>query len=173
MLNQVGLKAALVAGMMWLLAACAAPDSAAVPASPDAAAAVPERSTMSVATPPAQPSAPARTDAPPQTQTSDAGNVVVTVTPQVLAAGAPPAFDIAMNTHSVDLAGDMLALVELRDERGNVQMPSAWDGPAGAGHHRSGTIRFDALPPGTRSVTLVVKNIAGIRERTFTWDVAS
>ncbi len=108
---------------------------------------------------------------PPSAQTSVAGNVTVIVTPQALKAGEPAEFEIAMDTHSVDLAGDMLALVVLRDERGSAQNPTAWDGPAAGGHHRSGTIRFDALPLGIRSVTLIIKNIAGVPERVFTWDV--
>lgn len=177
-MNHLGRTIALAAGMLWLLAACgtpaAAPETTAVPvAAAGTPTAAPEPPATPTAAPIALPTAAPLQAEPPTAQTNNAGNVVVTVTPEVLSAGAPLAFEISMNTHSVDLAGDMLALVELRDERGSVRKPTVWDGPVGGGHHRAGVIRFDALPAGTRSITLVVKNIAGIRERAFTWELAS
>ncbi len=37
------------------------------------------------------------------------------------------------------------------------------------GHHREGKIKFAALTTSTKSVTLIVKNIAGVPERVFNW----
>lgn len=106
-----------------------------------------------------------------KTQTVEGGSVSVAVTPIDLNTGAPAHFEIAMNTHSVDLSADMLKSVLLRDDAGKEYAPIKWDGPDGGGHHRSGRIEFPALPGNVRSVTLIVKNIAGVPERDFKWDV--
>ncbi len=106
-----------------------------------------------------------------KTQTVEGGSVSVAVTPIDLKAGALADFEIAMNTHSVDLSADMLKSVLLRDDSGKQYAPTKWDGPDGGGHHRSGRIEFPALPGNVRSVTLIVKDIAGIPERDYKWDV--
>ncbi len=107
-----------------------------------------------------------------QPQTVEGGSVSIQVTPIAFKMGAPLEFDIAMNTHSVDLADDMLKAVVLRDDSGMEYAPTAWDGPAGGGHHREGKIKFAPLTMNTKSLTLVVKNIAGVPERVYKWDVA-
>ena len=94
------------------------------------------------------------------------------VTPLTLKQGEPPVFDIAMDTHSVDLAADMLKTVVLRDDSGKEYVPTAWDGPGAGGHHREGKIKFAVVTTNPKSLTLVVKNLAGVPERAFTWDVA-
>jgi hypothetical protein len=107
-----------------------------------------------------------------QPQTVEAASVTVKVTPLSLKNGEPPAFDIAMDTHSVDLAADMLKTVVLRDDSGKEYAPTAWDGAGPGGHHREGKIKFAALTTNFKSVTLVVRNLAGVPERAFKWDVA-
>ena len=107
-----------------------------------------------------------------QAQTIEGGNVTVKVTPLTLKTGEPPTFDIALDTHSVDLAIDILKLVVLRDDFGKEYTPTAWDGAGPGGHHREGKIKFAALTTNPRSLTLIVKNLAGIPERAFKWDVA-
>ncbi len=106
-----------------------------------------------------------------QPQTVEGGSVSVAVQPIDLQAGAPADFEIAMNTHSVDLSADMLQVVTLRDNTGQEYAPTKWDGPVGGGHHRSGKLEFPALAANVKSITLLVKNIAGIPERTFNWEV--
>ncbi len=106
-----------------------------------------------------------------QTQTVEGGSVSVAVTPIALKLGAPLEFDIAMNTHSVDLSNDMLTAVVLRDDAGKEYAPTGWDGPSSGGHHRSGKIKFAALTTNTKSISLIVKNIAGVPERTFKWNL--
>lgn len=106
-----------------------------------------------------------------ETQTVEGGSVSVAVTPTSLKAGAPGEFEIAMNTHSVDLSTDLLKVVVLRDDAGTEYAPIKWDGPAGGGHHRSGKIEFPALAASVKSVTLIVKDIAGVSERDYKWDV--
>lgn len=107
-----------------------------------------------------------------ETQTVEGGSVSVAVTPTSLKAGAPGEFEIAMNTHSVDLSTDLLKVVVLRDDAGKEYAPTKWDGPVGGGHHRSGKIVFPALAANVKSVTLIVKDIAGVPERDYKWDVA-
>ncbi|MCL4394266.1 MAG: hypothetical protein M1482_05590 [Chloroflexi bacterium] len=106
-----------------------------------------------------------------ETQNNSSGSVTVDVQPGALQVGKPIAFDIAMNTHSVDLNDDMTKIVVLRDDTGKVYRPMAWDGPGGGGHHRSGTLTFAALPSKPKFVELVIKGLAGVPERVFRWDL--
>lgn len=107
-----------------------------------------------------------------EAQTVEGGSVTIKVTPTAFRMGEPLEFDIAMDTHSVDLASDMLKAVILRDDSGMEFTPTAWNGPGGGGHHREGKIKFAPLTMSTKSLTLVVKNIAGVPERVYKWDVA-
>ena len=81
-------------------------------------------------------------------------------------------FNIAMNTHSVDLDQyDLAQLSELTDDKGNIYTPLSWDSIPG-GHHRNGILTFSQ--PGSESspdtLKLVIRNIADIQERTFKWE---
>ena len=96
-------------------------------------------------------------------------DVTVTVTPQELATGKPAIFQIAFDTHSVNLDFDIVTAVEFRDEQGNTYGPPTWKGDPPGGHHREGTLSFPiALEQGT-SVSLTLKNIADVKERSFLW----
>ena len=108
-----------------------------------------------------------------EAQSVEGGSVVVEVMPLALKIGSPSEFEIAMNTHSVDLSNDMLKAVVLRDDTGKEYAPARWDGPDGGGHHRLGKIEFPALASGAKSVTLIVKGIASVPERIFTWEIHS
>ncbi|HLD24888.1 MAG TPA: hypothetical protein VJB96_03120 [Patescibacteria group bacterium] len=104
-----------------------------------------------------------------QTQENEAGNVTVSVTPLFLKAGLPASFDVAFETHSVELDFDVEKVATLTDSRGS-SYSAHWDGSPPGGHHRSGTLRFtpDLIAPTT--ITLTFTNIAGT-PRTFTWEV--
>jgi hypothetical protein len=97
--------------------------------------------------------------------------VTVDVTPVALAVGAPAAFDVAMNTHSVDLTDDLTQTTVLRDDTGKEYQPIAWDGPGGGGHHRQGQLSFPALTGNPKYVELVIKGLAAVPERVFRWDL--
>lgn len=64
----------------------------------------------------------------------------------------------------------------LRTDQGLEAQPTGWDAPQG-GHHRSGTLTFpdataDQKPligPDTRAVELIIRNVAGVPERSFRW----
>jgi hypothetical protein len=107
------------------------------------------------------------------TQTKDEAAVTVTVTPLNL--DDPSAvtldFEIALNTHSVELAYNMLSISALRSDTGQETQPVAWDGPTGGGHHVSGTLSFPSLKERSQSVTLILRGIAGVPARTFEWEM--
>lgn len=85
-------------------------------------------------------------------------------------------FDVSMNTHSVNLDQyDLGKLSVLLDEQGNQYIPSSWESAPG-GHHRKGTLTFatpDSLGQGkTKYVELIVRDVAGVGERIFKWEVS-
>lgn len=128
----------------------------------------------SAATP--QPAAqPAAAQAAGATQTNEGGQVTVAATWQGRAAG--PLFSVALNTHAVDLDGyDLKQLAVLRIDGGPAVQATAWDAPKG-GHHRSGTLTFPAvgadgqpvIGPGAQTVELVIRDLAGVPERSLRW----
>ncbi len=152
-------------GAVWLL--WASRSQAANPAPPVAAAAA--------ATPAATAAPPSSGDG--QARISEAGSVTVQVTWSGKAAGL--VFTVVMDTHSVDLDGyDLRRLAELRTDQGVVVQPTQWQAPKG-GHHRKGTLIFpdkapdgsEVLGPRTRSFKLTIRDIAGVPEREFRWDL--
>jgi hypothetical protein len=66
----------------------------------------------------------------------------------------------------------MLKAVVLRDDTGKEYAPISWDGAGPGGHHREGKLKFAALTTRPKSLTLVLKDVAGVPERRFKWDVA-
>jgi len=109
------------------------------------------------------------------TQINEGGQITIKVTWQGRNAG--PVFAVEMDTHVVNLDGyDLRQLASLRTDQGQKIQPTNWNGPSG-GHHRSGTLTFPAtlgngtplIGPNTRSITLVIRNIGDVPERTFTW----
>ncbi len=108
------------------------------------------------------------------TQTNEGGQVTVKATWKGVSTG--PVFDIVMDTHAVDLDGfDLKQLAMLRVDGREIQ-PAGWDAPKG-GHHRSGTLSFSAtgsdgrrlLTADTRSIELIIRDIAGVPDRVFLW----
>ena len=84
-------------------------------------------------------------------------------------------FNLAMNTHSVDLDQyDLGELAVLYDDAGNEYNPVSWDSAAG-GHHRQGTLTFPlpgSLSQGTATyVEVVIRDVAGINERVLKWEL--
>lgn len=84
-------------------------------------------------------------------------------------------FEVAMNTHSVDLSMDLAALATLEADTGLSVVPATWDGPRG-GHHVSGTLSFPAsvdgepLLEGARKLTLTIRDVDA-PERVFVWEL--
>ncbi len=106
------------------------------------------------------------------TKQSRQGPVTVAVTPtSPLAAETPLKFRIVLDTHSVGL--DDIALeraVVLRTADGKDVAPSAVEQPQGSGHHRQAVFVFPPVAD-RGEIHVVVKNIGGVEERVFTWQL--
>lgn len=97
--------------------------------------------------------------------------VTVDVQPEQLAKGQPVNFAVSMNTHSVPLAENMVAISELKDDTGKTYQPVNWKGFPPGGHHRRGTLEFPKLEGNPKKVILIIRNVSNIPERIFQWDI--
>lgn len=88
------------------------------------------------------------------------------------AAGA--VFDLALDTHSVDLDAIDLADAVLRNDRGVTLTARPWSAPAG-GHHRAGLLTFDgdaaAFFASAQRIELVLSGVGDLPERTLRWEI--
>ncbi len=106
------------------------------------------------------------------TQSNNEKAVAVDVTPLVLATeGDVWDFEIAFNTHSVDLSFDPEAISVLRDDVGREYPATTWEGSGPGGHHRAGILRFPVPYQATEFVELVIRDVGGVPERVFHWDL--
>lgn len=106
-----------------------------------------------------------------ETQTDAEGEVTIEVTPRDLSIGAAEwKFDIVMNTHSVELDQEMTEVAALFDDQGREYKPIAWEGAPSGGHHREGTLAFEAISPAPKSIQLIIKNV-GAPTRALSWDI--
>ena len=108
------------------------------------------------------------------TQTSEGGEVTVVAVWPGPDAGA--AFDITLDTHSVDLDALDLADAILRNDRGETLTATPWDAPKG-GHHREGSLAFQgdaaSFLGGAEWIELVFTGIGDLPERTLRWEVSA
>ena len=90
------------------------------------------------------------------------------------------AFHTTINTHSVDLSQYQLdKLSYLVDSSGNKYTPSGWvESESSGGHHRKGVLVFSrsddsgvGILLNDRHFEIIVKDVDGIPERTFRWDI--
>jgi hypothetical protein len=100
------------------------------------------------------------------------GPVAVTVTllerPVV---GASIKAKVGLDTHSVGLDGIKFEeAVAVRTVDGAELPPASVEQATGGGHHREAVLTFPALGQ-SGALTIVVKNVGGIAERTFSWAV--
>lgn len=155
--------AGIVLALSLVLAACGGQPVAAQPAAGAAPA-------QPAATQPAQPVKPVDS-ARNLTRTNQGGAVTFEVTPLNLGSSAATLdFEVAMNTHSVDLSFDLKQLAMLKTDTGAEITPSAYQ--RGSGHHVTSKLSFPADKlAGAKTLTLIVKDVAGVPERTFTWDL--
>jgi hypothetical protein len=107
------------------------------------------------------------------TQTNDENAVRVDVKPVALIAGKPAAFEIRLNTHSVNLNYDMKEISSLQDSEGKIYKAVEWKGSPLGGHHRRGILQFPKLEGIPQSVKLIIRGIAGVPERSFEWKIGS
>jgi hypothetical protein len=100
----------------------------------------------------------------------------VAVTPVDLRESAPTLdFEVAMNTHSVDLSMDLAALARLTTDNGHSVTATLWDAVPG-GHHVSGVLSFPAtmegaaVLAGASQLTVTIRGVDA-PERTFVWSL--
>src|SRR3989338_8490175 len=104
-------------------------------------------------------------------QENEGGNVTVTAQPEVLKIGQKPTFKLEFNTHSVDLSFDIAKQSFLTDDKGNKLEGSTWNGSPPGGHHREGTLIFNDPLSETKYAEFIIKEIAGVSERKFKWEL--
>lgn len=98
------------------------------------------------------------------------GGVTVAVTP-LSGTDDVPTFSVTLDTHSVNLdIYDLKALSLLRDNSGKVYQVARVE-EQGGGHHRKTVLHFPTIPVGVRTIELIIKDIAGIKERSFRWEL--
>jgi len=104
---------------------------------------------------------------------NDEGAVKVSVTPQDVSKSAGAwRFAVQFNTHVTSITQDMVAVASLTDGKGAEERPSAWEGDPPGGHHRRGVIVFQPINPTPTTLTLHIREVGGVADRTFTWDLA-
>lgn len=106
--------------------------------------------------------------------TKMAGNGDVTVAVTYLNPGEDsPAFEIKLDTHTVELYQYKLeSIISLRDETGKEYGAPVVESPSGSGHHREGILRFKGVDVSkTKAIELVIKDMAGVKERVFRFEI--
>ena len=82
-----------------------------------------------------------------------------------------PRFQVVLDTHSVGLDGyDLKSITVLRDDTGKSYLPAGAENK-GSGHHREITLSFPKVSPEAKRLEIVIKDIAGVKERSFRWDL--
>jgi hypothetical protein len=83
------------------------------------------------------------------------------------------AIKVVLDTHSGNLDGYKFEeIATLRDDTGKSYRVQAVEKAGGGGHHREAILRFPKATPETKSLELIVNNVAGVKERTFRWSLA-
>jgi len=104
-------------------------------------------------------------------QTNAEGEITVIVRPLELSSDASPwSFEIALDTHSGSLDQDLMQSAVLLTDTGQELTPLRWEGAEPGGHHRAGTLFFNAPSSRPQSFSMVIKNVGGVSERVFRWD---
>jgi hypothetical protein len=105
------------------------------------------------------------------TRTDSGGGVTMKVTYLDSKGADDLRFQVVLDTHSVNLDSyDLKTITVLRDEAGNTHPPTAVENK-GTGHHREAIVSFAKIASGTKRVELVIRDVAGVKERIFRWDL--
>jgi hypothetical protein len=105
------------------------------------------------------------------TRTNSGGGVTVNVTYPHSQGVDETRFEVVLDTHSVNLDGyDLKTQTLLRDGSGKTYEPIRVENK-GSGHHRVIAIVFPKVSPPAKRLELIIKDIAGIKERSFLWDL--
>jgi Spy/CpxP family protein refolding chaperone len=121
----------------------------------------------------------------PQNPTQEDTQGAVTVSATLLTPDKPRAdgklaVQVKLETHTVDLDPYHLeTLALLRDAQGREVQAVGLESPSGSGHHREGILTFPSmdasgkplLGPEANSLTLLLRGIGGVQERSFRWQL--
>lgn len=109
-----------------------------------------------------------------ESKIDEQGEVAVEVIPEDVSSGAQIwKFQVAMNTHSVELDADMAKVSALVDASGREYQPISWAGAPSGGHHRSGTLSFAPISPMPQSLEIRIRGVGGIASRSFKWQLSN
>jgi hypothetical protein len=108
------------------------------------------------------------------TRENNEGQVRTSVTPQNLSKTADAwRFEVRFNTHVTPITQDMVAVASLSDGKAPGEKPTAWEGDPPGGHHRKGVLVFKPMNPMPATITLHIRQVGGVADRIFTWNLAS
>ena len=103
-------------------------------------------------------------------QSSDTGGVTISVKPTDVSAAAKTwQFQVALNTHTGDLADDLARTATIVDAAGKQYAALGWKGDPVGGHHRKGVLQFEALSPRPDALELRIARAGETAPRTFRW----
>lgn len=98
------------------------------------------------------------------------GGLSIEVNPVDFSFEGPMQFEISLNTHQGDLDFDIVQQSFLMDNKSNKYFPVKWHGGKG-GHHISGILIFPAAAKDIENITLVIRDVYGVKERIFEWNL--
>jgi hypothetical protein len=105
-------------------------------------------------------------------QRSSTSGVTVAVTPQGLDASAKSwDFKVVLDTHSGELNDDLVKTSTLIDDKGGRHVPLKWEGAGPGGHHREGTLKFNAISPPPAAIELQIQRPGEAKPRSFRWQL--
>src|SRR3990172_11806051 len=104
-------------------------------------------------------------------KTNDENGVTFEIKPVSFGFEDPVKFDVSINTHQGDLDFDLTKISVLKDANGALYEPLKWEGDPPEGHHRSGALSFPKLKEKTKFMELTIKNVYGVPERVFKWEL--
>ena len=104
-----------------------------------------------------------------QPQINEEGGVSAEVAPTGFELSNPQ-FKITFTAHQGDLNFDLTKNAVLIDDKNNQYKPISWTGGSG-GHHLAGQLIFPAIAKNIKTIELVIKDVYGVKERKFFWDL--
>lgn len=103
-----------------------------------------------------------------ETRTVEAGEVTVEIVPLKLDSGGAK-FELTFDTHSVELDFDVASVARLI-VAGVEWRPAVWEGDPPGGHHREGTLSFEATGDGVGTAELRIDDLPA--PVSTMWDVS-
>lgn len=105
-----------------------------------------------------------------ESQVSSEGGVEVSVTPKA-DDKKTWSFEIDLTTHQGSLDTDLTKESFLLSDSKEKVLPQNWTGDPLGGHHRRGVLKFDSFQSVPLTIELKIKNVGGVSERTFKWNL--